>query len=208
MKKIILSLFDLTGNWSRPWKENGYEVIQIDLQLGTDILTWDYKQIEKNRVYGILAACPCTDFSNSGARWFKRKDLDGTTQKSIDLVSKTLEIVNYFKPKFWVIENPVGRIEKLNPGIGNVKYRFNPYDFAGYGFENDRYNKRTCLWGNFNNPIKKPLPPLPEIQYRIWKGIDKDGKQYGWNTIECKNARSETPMGFAYAFYEANKEDI
>lgn len=62
-KKIILSLFDLTGNWSKPYKDNGYKVIQIDLQLGMDILTWDYKQIPKEDVYGILAACPCTDFA-------------------------------------------------------------------------------------------------------------------------------------------------
>lgn len=32
MRKVILSLFDLTGNWSRPWKEKGYQVIQIDIQ--------------------------------------------------------------------------------------------------------------------------------------------------------------------------------
>ena len=61
--KIILSLFDLTGNWSRPYKENGYKVIQIDLQLGTNIMIWDYKKIPKEQVYGILSACPCTDFA-------------------------------------------------------------------------------------------------------------------------------------------------
>lgn len=48
-KKIILSLFDLTGNWSRPYKENGYEVIQVDIQLGIDILNWDYKQYLKKK---------------------------------------------------------------------------------------------------------------------------------------------------------------
>ena len=30
-KNIILSLFDLTGNWSKPYKDNGYEVIQITI---------------------------------------------------------------------------------------------------------------------------------------------------------------------------------
>lgn len=73
MKKIILSLFDFTGNWSKPWRENGYEVIQIDLQLGTDILTWDYKKIDKKEVYGILAAVPCTDFALSRSQAFLNK---------------------------------------------------------------------------------------------------------------------------------------
>jgi len=31
-RNIILSLFDYTGNWSRPYRENGYEVIQIDMR--------------------------------------------------------------------------------------------------------------------------------------------------------------------------------
>lgn len=46
-RNIILSLFDYTGNWSRPYRENGYEVIQVDIQHGTDILTWNYKEIER-----------------------------------------------------------------------------------------------------------------------------------------------------------------
>ena len=128
--KIILSLFDLSGNWSRPYKEAGYKVIQIDLQLGTDILTWDYKKIPQNAVYGILAAVPCTDFALSGARHFKRKDKDGSTEKSKQLVYKTLEIINYFKPHFWVIENPMSRIHKCCIELGTVKFKFNPCDFA------------------------------------------------------------------------------
>lgn len=48
-RNIIISLFDYTGNWSRPYRENGYEVIQVDIQHGTDILTWNYKEIERER---------------------------------------------------------------------------------------------------------------------------------------------------------------
>ena len=81
--KIILSLFDLTGNWSKPYRDNGYEVIQIDLQLGIDIMKWDYKKIDKQKVYGVLSACPCTDFALSGARYFARKDKDGSKDKTL-----------------------------------------------------------------------------------------------------------------------------
>ncbi len=205
-KRIILSLFDLTGNWSKPYKQNGYDVIQVDIQKGIDILTWDYKQIPKNSVYGILAAIPCTDYAVSGARWFAEKDKDGRTAASQKLVEKTKEIIEYFTPIFWVVENPVSRINKLNPWLGEVKYKFNPYDFAGYGFEEDRYTKRTHLWGNFNPPIKKSLEPYHTGDYgKIHYPKDPiTGKAYGWNTLECKNARSATPMGFSYAFYEAN----
>jgi len=37
--KTILSLFDYTGNWSKPYRDNGYNVIQVDIKLGMDILT-------------------------------------------------------------------------------------------------------------------------------------------------------------------------
>lgn len=205
MRNIILSLFDLTGNWCKPYRDNGFEVIQVDLQKGIDILTWDYKAVPKEQVYGILAAVPCTDFAVSGARWFAEKDKDGRTEQSIRLVDKTKEIIDYFDPVFWVIENPVGRIQKLNPWIGNKKEIFHPWEFAGYGFDEDRYTKKTCLWGKFNPPVKKPLPPYHTGDYgKIHYPKDENGKAYGWNTIECKNARSATPMGFATAFYEAN----
>ena len=32
MKDIVISLFDRTGNWSRPYLEAGYTVYQIDIQ--------------------------------------------------------------------------------------------------------------------------------------------------------------------------------
>ena len=205
MKNIILSLFDLTGNWSGPYQENGYEVIQVDLQKGTDILEWDYSKIPEKYVYGILAACPCTDYAVSGARWFKEKDKDGRTEQSQKLVEKTREIIEHFNPVFWVIENPVSRIHKLNPWMGKPKFYFHPWEYAGYGFNQDRYTKKTCLWGKFNIPIKKPLKPYNSDGYgKIHCPRDNNGKAYEWNTIECKNARSATPKGFAKAFYEAN----
>jgi len=200
-RNIILSLFDFTGNWSRPYRENGYEVVQIDIQHGTDILTWDYKAIPRERVYGVLAAVPCTDFAISGARHFARKDADGTTEQSKRLVYKTLEIIEYFDPVFWVVENPMSRIHKCCPELGEVKYKFNPCDFAGYMStkeeqDENRYNKATWLWGNFNRPAERPMEPLQK---------DNPGwKKYGGKSLKTKNARSITPLGFAYGFYATN----
>ena len=212
--KIILSLFDLTGNWSKPYRDAGFEVVQVDLQLGIDIMTWDYTKIPKNNVFGILAACPCTDFALSGARHFKRKDSDGTTEKSIALVHKTLEIIEYFNPKFWVVENPMSRIHSLVPELGEVAFKFDPCDFAGYlsGEEQDsnRYNKKTWLWGKFNNPVCKRLEPFmkdsPVLKRTDAKGNHINGNTFGKSLSrqDWANIRSATPMGFAKAFFEAN----
>ena len=205
--KTILSLFDFTGNWSKPYLDNGYNVVQVDVKHGIDVMTWDYKTIDKESVYGILAAVPCTDYSVSGARWFAAKDKDGRTEKSNLLTQKTMEIINYFNPEFWVIENPVSRIERLNPNIGKRQYIFDPHDFAGYLEDpvEEQYRKRTCLWGKFNNPVKKEMPCL-DID-KIHMPTRADGSKIGWNTEECKVARQSTPNGFAIAFYESNNEE-
>jgi hypothetical protein len=193
----ILSIFDYTGNWPKYYRENGYNIIQIDIKLGIDLFFWNYKQYSKDYFYGILAAVPCTDYALSGARWFKDKDLDGRTEQSQKLVRRLKKIIDYFNTEFWVIENPMTRIHKLNTWIGEIKYKFNPCDFAGYGFENERYNKQTWLFGKFNNPIKKRLEPLE----KDYPGFIK----LGGKSERTKELRSITPLGFSKAFYLSNK---
>lgn len=193
--KTLISLYDYTGNWSRPYKEYGWNVIQIDIKHGIDVFNWNFEGLKN--VKGILIAQPCTDYALSGARHFKAKDLDGRTSESQKLVAKTKEIIDYFNPDFWCLENPKSRIHKLNKWLGEVKYKFNPCDFAGYGFENERYNKETWLWGKFNNLVKKRLEPIQ----RDFPGFT----DLGGKSERTKELRSITPLGFSYAFYNANK---
>ena len=198
-RKAILSLFDVTGNWSRPYLENGYEVIQIDLQKGFDLKDWNYKTFPRTYFVGVMAAIPCTDFALSGAKWFADKDEKGDTCESISLVYKTLAIIQWFRPglTWWVVENPMSRIHKLCPELEQVSVKFNPYEFAGYDPipRNSQYQKQTWLWGTFKQPVKKPLPNLDG---------DKFHRSVGGKSDRTKNIRSATPLGFAYAFYAAN----
>ena len=193
--KTILSLFDYSGAWSKPYRAAGYNVIQVDIKLGIDILTWDYHS--PTDVYGILIAVPCTDFASSGARWFVEKDADGRTGQSILLVKKSLEIVNYFNPVFWALENPVGRIARLVPELGKAALIFNPCDFG------DNWTKRTCLWGKFNQPVKRPVEPV--YHYSNGKRSSWLWANLGGKSEKTKELRSITPSSFAQAFYEANQ---
>lgn len=195
-----ISLYDRTGNWSRPYEEAGWRVIRIDIQHGIDILEWDYEAIEQgggSKV--ILIAQPCDMYALSGARHFEAKDKDGRTAYHQLLVSKTRKIVKYFNPFAWALEQPKTRIHKLNGWIGQrPKFVFDPCDFAGYDPvpDNSRYNKETWLFGKFNDPISKRMEPIYK-ENPGWKNL-------GGKSIETKNARSVTPLGFAYAFYQAN----
>lgn len=187
----LLSLFDYTGNWSAPYRAAGWEVIQIDIQLGQDILTWDYRQFPPDHFAGILAAVPCTAYAVSGARWFAEKDASGETDYFDSLTRKTLEIIEYFRPglKFWVIENPVGRIAKRVPEL--AKYRLLSFDPCEFG---DPYTKKTVLYGEFRPwLVRTPVKPT--------EGSKMHKLPPGPNRAAL---RSETPACFSRAFFAAN----
>jgi len=188
---IILSLFDTTGSWSKPYLDAGYKVIRVDIKDGIDILTWDYMQYPKGQVVGILAAPPCTDFSVSGAQYWPAKDQDGTTGYAVSLVKKTIEIIQHFQPQFFAIENPVGRIAKLVPELGKPYY-FQPYEFG------DPWTKKTGIWGSFTLPAKNPVEPVKWSDQGSWSQL------LGGKGAYTKHIRSITPPAFARAFFEAN----
>lgn len=197
MSKVILSLFDFSGNWSKPYKDNGYDVYQVDIKHDIDILFLEPQCLPFDSVYGILAAPPCTDFAGSGAQYWKVKDQDGRTEESLKLVDKVISLVEHYNPVFWALENPVGRLSTLRPQLGNPWY-FNPYEFAAYAVdvEKNRYTKKTGIWGKFNKPIKDPIEPLPGPSWIM---------KLGGKSERTKELRSMTPSGFAQAFYEYNQ---
>lgn len=205
--KTILSLFDVTGNWSKPYRDAGYQVIQHDIKLGWDIFTDTIPAaiedfVEGRQIHGILAAVPCTDFAVSGARWWKDKEtqpagydsdevrFESTVEMSVFFVMSVLFLVDMFKPQWWVIENPVGRIHKLVPEIGEPLMYFNPTDFG------HPYTKKTALYGKFNTNLQK-TPVLNLFGSEMWA-------KYGGKSERTKAARSVTPEGFAKAFFKAN----
>ena len=202
--KTLLSLFDYTGNWAAPFADAGWNVVLWDIKHDPDLVGIHGDITEANTDYmydifdnfgtvdGILAAVPCTDFAVSGARWWAAKDAEGITQESIELVYQTLRIIDICAPDFWVIENPIGRIHTLVPELGQPRMYFNPCDYG------DPYTKRTALYGEFNTNLKRtPVAPTEG---------SKMHRMYGGKSARTKEARSETPMGFAQAFFAANHQ--
>lgn len=197
--KVVLSLFDLSGEWSKPWEEAGYQVYRFDIQddpvvgdvnnFSTEFFNDWFGDFEGQDIYAILAATPCTDFASSGARHFAAKDKDGRTVSSVRLVKQTLAAIEYFKPAVWALENPVGRIEDLT-GLPPWRLSFDPNHLG------DTYTKKTLIWGRFNADL--PVAPVDPVEG------SKMHTQYGGKSQATKNARSVTPEGFAYGFFHAN----
>jgi site-specific DNA-cytosine methylase len=187
ISRIILDLCGGTGSWSKPYKDAGYDVRLIDpLHDGTDVRLFEISAFElmNEKIYGILAAPPCTHFASSGARWWPGKGSQAL-QEGLSVVDACLRIIAVTQPVFWALENPIGRLKKY---IGNPVMYFNPCDYG------DPYTKRTCLWGKFNVPKQTPVKPTEGSKmHRLPPGPDR------WRL------RSMTPQGFARAFFEANQ---
>jgi len=85
----------------------------------------------------------------------------------------------------------------LRQFLGKPVFTFNPYDFG------DPYTKKTDLWGYFNIPKKNSIEPIFYIS--AGKRFPPLWGKTGGKTKNRKMLRSITPLGFAKAFFEANK---
>lgn len=199
--KIILDLCGGTGAWSKPYEEAGYDV---------KVITLPYYDIRKfvftfppEKVYGILSAPPCTQFSYARAR-NKNLKYPRNLEGGMELVNICLDIIwqcqyriktqadKKTSLKFWALENPNGFLKYF---LGKPAFVFDPWEFG------DMYKKKTHLWGWFNLPIK------------TWF-IKPNCKKFGYSKLPSisditgskqRDRRAITPTGFAKAFYEANK---
>ncbi len=204
-KNLIISLYDHSTEWPAPFIKAGYPVMPWDGRIEGDILegfTTLCIQIDEAieagyQVHGILAAPPCTEFTVSGARWWEEKakqplpegECWGKLDYAIAYAHLVLHLVDLYRPKFWALENPAGRIEQQIPELKPFRrYSFHPCDFG------DPYTKRTILWGDFNADLQKnPVEPTKKNYIR----------DLGSHSRAHKG--SITPAGFARAFFEANK---
>jgi len=193
---LILSLCDHSGVWSQPYVDAGYEVLRIDLQSGQDVRLLPHR---KDRVHGILCAPPCDHLAASGARWWPQKG-ESALLEALAVVDACLRQVALHRPAWWALETPRGRLSRY---LGPHQWSFHPHQFG------DPYRKHTLLWGHFTPP--KPLWSAvldvePERACAQGSFIQQmGGKKPGTpGHTRVKNRRSQTPPGFARAFFVSN----
>tara|TARA_Y100000361_G_C11149880_1_gene340406 strand:- start:1344 stop:2003 length:660 start_codon:yes stop_codon:yes gene_type:complete len=155
----VLELFKGTGSISKWIKENNYniEVYSVDIlkkfkpTYCGDIMEWDYKQFDKNYFDIVWASPECKIFSplqytHIGRKWETREDLFKEQKKHTKFILRTLEIIEYFNPRYWFIENPLNsRIWKYLP----KQYNSVNVDYCMFGFN---YKKPTKILTNVNLP--------------------------------------------------------
>ena len=155
----VLELFSGTGSVGKVAKSLGYEVVSLDLQgadINIDIMDWDYKSAYKPGDFDIVwGSPPCSSFSNCRRSWINRKtkyfgdkiitaemlDKD-MIDNGLPILRKTEEIIEYFKPMHYFIENPqTGRMKDYM--LHRPCYVVDYCRYSDWG-----YKKPTCIWTN------------------------------------------------------------
>lgn len=131
---------------------NDYEGINYIV----DIMEFKYNKIPFAPTI-IWASPPCTTFSvaSIGYHWTGGKcgyiPKTEAAVKGLKLVKKTIEIIEYYKPKFWFIENPRGLLRKMDIMKG---YERKTVTYCQYG---DERMKPTDIWTNCIKWKPKPI---------------------------------------------------
>jgi hypothetical protein len=158
----VLELFAGSRSVGKIAEELGLEVFSSDLiefegiHYPISILDFDVTKVPFQPDI-IWASPPCTGFSVAaiGHHWSGGKGAyipkTETAKLGIELVKKTLEIIDYFKPTYWFMENPRGVLRKLDVVKGLKK---NSVTYCQYG---DERMKPTDIWTNSDVWTPKPM---------------------------------------------------
>jgi hypothetical protein len=141
----LLELFSGTGSVGRAFIEKGWEVVSVDLDpkanstITANILTWDYKIEEPGYFDSIWASPPCTNYSIARTTAKTPRDLDGSDR----LVQRVLDIIEFFEPSSYFMENPQTGLMKTRSVVAGIPFKDISYCKYGYA-----YKKATRIWTN------------------------------------------------------------
>ena len=142
----LLELFSGTGSVRKAVGHQFDEVISIDIlpkfnpTETADILLWDYKKYPPGYFDAVWASPPCTEYS-------KLKYMSSAPRNlalADSIVQRTLEIIEYFNPTKWFIENPQTGLLKDREFMLGLPYVDIDYCmYCDWG-----YKKKTRIWTN------------------------------------------------------------
>ncbi len=146
----VLELFAGSRSIGKAAESLGYDVFSSDvndfdkIDYVVDILNFDVKKVTFKPDI-IWASPPCTYFSvaSIGKHW--NKDHSPKSENAllgVAFVKKTIDIIKDLNPKFWYIENPRGKLRKLQVVKGLPKATV---WYCQYG---DNRAKPTDIWSN------------------------------------------------------------
>lgn len=177
----VLDLFSGTHSVGKVCEKLGWECVSLDLKnadININIHEWDYKKDYEPDYFDIVWSSPCCVYWSGLRRCNIGRLVDGRilTPEEIEKdinnlgkpqVDKSFEIINYFKPKAWFLENPLrGRMKEY---ITDKPYY--DVDYCQYMTEISP-KKSTRIWTNVEGFIpkrcnKKTCPHVENNKHKI-----------------------------------------
>ena len=164
MKLKVLDLFSGTRSIASAFEEHGHDVFAVELDKRHPNIDWyaDIMEITSQDIldrFGhpdvIWASPPCEKFSVAaiGKHWVKGTNTPKTedTIKAVELLHHTLNLIKELNPTYYFIENPRGKMRKLDCMQELPRYTVT---YCKYG---DTRMKPTDIWTNHPNP--QFIPP-------------------------------------------------
>ena len=152
----VLELFAGSRSFSKVAEELGHKTYTTDIKpfdkidQVCDIFNFNLSKMEKKFGYPdiIWASPPCTYFSVASIGHHWNKDHTPKTEQAklgVKIVQKTLDIINFLKPDYFFIENPRGKLRKLDVVKDILRATVT---YCQYG---DNRMKPTDIWTNNTN---------------------------------------------------------
>ena len=138
--------------FSQAFSEAGWKVVTVDIEAKfqptvvadvtkIDWLEFKEKYLDEKSPDVLLASPPCERFSIACRTWPKIG-----IKKAMEIVGACFESVGVLKPKYWMIENPMGRLRWF---LGKPGITIRQCDYGA------PYQKKTDLWTNIVLPMVK-----------------------------------------------------
>jgi len=156
----MLDLFSGSGSMARAFEAKGWLAVTVDCDAKSgnhtvlaDVRDWDYQQAYPQGYFDhIHASPPCIQYSLARTTAKTPRDFEGADA----LVAKALEIINYFRPNSYTIENPQTGYLKTRPVIQG--YPWTDICYCKYEPDPTRgYRKGTRFWNDLQGSWK-PQP--------------------------------------------------
>ena len=148
-RKVVWDLCSGLGGWTEAFAQSDWFVVRIEINPDLeyvpftriyDVTTWMDWIDDLPHPDLVICGPPCTEFSDANPR-IDRSEL----APDMSVVNACLDIIDYIKPTWWLLENVKGACRYLIPKIGHHRQAVG-----------NRGSPQWFLWGNFPYLALKP----------------------------------------------------